>query len=123
MIRNPGRKATAATYAGKLVWDSSKQGTLRHSPPPTPRPARAPSAKKRLTKSVGGLRWTRRLKKFGGLTQLEERRLIDFALVGSVNPETASASQLEMLPGILEWLKEHPLRTLPQATKDYFGWV
>jgi hypothetical protein len=71
--------------------------------------------------SLGGLRWTRRLKRKGGLQAIEARRALEFALVMNHKPRTDS--EREMLPGVLEWLQENPLRTLPVLTKEYFGWV
>jgi hypothetical protein len=130
--RNAGRKATAATYAPRLVWDSSKQGTLRHSPPPQPLPRavlrRAPvgngviaelAKPKAPARSLNATRWTTRTKRHGGLSGLLLRRLVDFKLIADHKPR--NDSEREMLIGVLEWLKENPVRTLPQATKDYFG--
>lgn len=71
--------------------------------------------------SLGGLRWTRRLKRKGGLRAIEARRLIEFKLIANHKPR--NDSERELLPGVLEWLLENPVRTLPVLTKEFFGWV
>lgn len=65
--------------------------------------------------------WTSRLKRKGGLRAIEARRLVDFKLIAERQPR--SKEEAEMLKGVLEWLLENPVRTLPQLTKEYFGWV
>lgn len=65
--------------------------------------------------------WTRRLKRHGGLRNIEARRILECKLIADRKPR--DAREAEMLKGVLDWLLENPVRTLPQATKDYFGWT
>jgi hypothetical protein len=65
--------------------------------------------------------WTTREKRLGGRQGIEARRVREFALIAAHKPR--NDSEREMLPGVLAWLQENPVRTLPVLTKQYFGWV
>jgi hypothetical protein len=65
--------------------------------------------------------WTSRLKRKGGLRAIQARRIVECKLIAGHKPK--SKEEAEMLKGVLEWLLENPVRTLPVVTKEYFGWV
>jgi hypothetical protein len=122
LFRSGGRRAKTIACAGKVVWDSSTLGTCWKKPQPAPRPKTAPPMKKKApTKALGGLHLTTRLKRKGGMQAIEARRVIEFALIANHKPR--NDSERELLPGVLEWLLENPVRTLPVLTKEFFGWA
>ena len=67
--------------------------------------------------------WTTREKRHGGRQGIEARRLIEFKLIADALGKSPAKERAEMLKGVLEWLLENPVRTLPVLTKEYFGWV
>lgn len=80
-----------------------------------------PKARKRKApKSLGGLRWTNRFKRWGGLKGVEERRFLDAGiLAAAVNNNNFSKARRQIAKDLLEWLLENPLRVLPVAARDY----
>lgn len=70
---------------------------------------------KQLSPFVGGLRWTRRLHRFGGLRNLLIVRHRQMALVAEVmkHPHRNHAA----LKFDIEFLNGHPLRTLPLSVE------
>jgi hypothetical protein len=106
-----------------LVWDSSTRGTLRNTPMAAPPVAPKPTAKKKPQRALSGLRWTNRLKRYGGLQGLEGTRLRHFQLLAEVPASKRSAADKELAKGAFEWLRENPLRVLPKLTLAFFGWL
>jgi hypothetical protein len=116
-----GRRVVAKELAGQLVWASSTAGTLRHKALPTYWPKS--KVKKPQARSLGGLQWTRRLKRLGGLAGLERLRLRHFELLAKVPESKLSDVDKQLAQGVFEWLRENPARVLPKATLSYFGWL
>lgn len=69
------------------------------------------------------MRWTHRLKRFGGLKAIESIRLDQFQRLAKLGRDhRATKRKLEAAKGCFEWLQEHPLRVLGPDVQLYFGW-
>jgi hypothetical protein len=78
-----------------------------------------PLPQKKVRFGCGGVRWTRRLKRFGGLQPLLEVRARQMQLVGVVmKRKHKNHKQLEL---DWEFLCGNALRTLPPAVEAYWA--
>jgi hypothetical protein len=68
------------------------------------------------------MRWTRRLKRFGGLRQIESIRVAQFEGLAKILNTADHQQRHETAKNALEWLTENPVRVLSSDMQLYFGW-